>query len=84
MVGLGDPVGLFQPWQFYDSMTVTTKSKKSYIRILRNSNTEFVYCCIYLKRMNRTCNFHTCSVLYFFHSFLSNRIAAQARSHLEV
>lgn len=34
--------------------------------------------------MNRTCNFHTCSVLYFFHSFLSNRIATQARSHLEV
>ena len=22
MVGLGDPVGLFQPWWFYDSMTL--------------------------------------------------------------
>lgn len=29
-----------------------TRSEKSYIKILRNSNTEFVYSCTFFKRMN--------------------------------
>lgn len=40
-----------------------TRSQKSYIKILRNSNTEFVYSCTFFKRINMICSFLTQAAL---------------------
>jgi len=38
MVGLGDPVGLFQPWRFYDSNTVHHGVSKVKAAVALSSN----------------------------------------------